>query len=55
MRFLSIYRCVEKAAPPTQEEITRMGALIEEQMKSGLLLAGRGLSAQRSGRTDSHE
>ena len=42
MRFLSIYRCVEKAAPPTQEEITRVGALIEEQMKSGHLLAVEG-------------
>ncbi|HYI92484.1 MAG TPA: YciI family protein [Bryobacteraceae bacterium] len=42
MRFLSIYRCAEKAGPPTQEEIIRMGVLIEEQMKSGHLLAVEG-------------
>ena len=30
MRFLSIYKCVETATPPSQEEMTRMGALIEE-------------------------
>jgi hypothetical protein len=42
MRFLSIYRCVEKTQPPTHEEIARMGVLIEEQMKSGHLLAVEG-------------
>jgi len=42
MRFLSIYKCVETATPPSQEEMTRMGALIEEGMKSGHLLATEG-------------
>ena len=42
MRFLSIYKSVETNAPPTQEEISRMGVLIEEQMKSGNLLAVEG-------------
>lgn len=42
MRFLSIYKSVETGAPPTQEEMTRMGKLIEEGMKAGYLLAVEG-------------
>lgn len=42
MKFLSIYQCEETGLPPTQEEMTRMGALIEEGMKSGYLLAVEG-------------
>jgi hypothetical protein len=42
MRFLSIYRSVEKGRPPTPQEMERMGKLIEEEMKSGVLLATEG-------------
>ena len=42
MRFLSIYKGVETGQPPTQEEMTRMGALIEKFMKSGELVATEG-------------
>jgi hypothetical protein len=42
MKFLSIYKTVERGVPPTQEEMTRMGALIEKHMKSGKLLATEG-------------
>ena len=42
MRFLSIYKTPERTTPPSQEEITRMGKLIEEGMKAGWLLATEG-------------
>ena len=42
MRFLSIYKTVERNTPPTQEEMAAMGKLIEEGMKSGRLLATEG-------------
>ena len=42
MRFLSIYKTVETGAPPTPEEMARMGKLIEEGMKAGYLLAVEG-------------
>jgi hypothetical protein len=42
MRFLSIYKSVERNAPPSVEEVARMEALIEESMKSGSLLATEG-------------
>ena len=42
MRFLSIYKTVERNAPPSQEEMTAMGKLIEEGMKAGTLLATEG-------------
>jgi hypothetical protein len=42
MRFLSIYKSVERATPPTQEEMTAMGKLIEEGMKAGWLLSTEG-------------
>ncbi len=40
MRFLSIYTPDQKAgaSPPSQEDMAQMEALIEESMKSGLLL-----------------
>lgn len=40
MRFLSIYTPDRKAggSPPSQEEMDQMEALIEESMRSGLLL-----------------
>jgi hypothetical protein len=39
MKFLSIYKTAETGVPPTQEEMDRMGKLIEEGMKAGYLLA----------------
>lgn len=42
MRFLSIYETVESTAPPTPEEMARMGKFIEEMMKSGVLLSTEG-------------
>lgn len=42
MRFLSIYKHVERNSPPTQEEMTTMGRLVEEGMRAGWLLATEG-------------
>jgi hypothetical protein len=42
VKFLSIYKSVETGVPPTQEEMDRMGKLIEEGMKAGYLLAVEG-------------
>jgi len=42
MRFLSIYKTVERNSPPSQEHIAKMGQLIEETMKAGVLLATEG-------------
>jgi hypothetical protein len=42
MRFLSIYKCVERSTPPSQEEMCKVGQAIEEGMKSGKLLATEG-------------
>ena len=42
MKFLSIYKTVERTVPPTQEEMASMGKLIEEGMKSGWLLSTEG-------------
>lgn len=42
MKFLSVYKSVEKGRPPSQEEMERMGKLIEEEMKAGHLLAVEG-------------
>jgi hypothetical protein len=40
MRFLCLYKSSKpEGVPPTQEEMIEMGKLIEEQMKSGVLLA----------------
>src|SRR5437762_13954322 len=42
MKFLSIYKHVERNTPPSQEEMVRMGKLVEEGMKAGWLLATEG-------------
>jgi hypothetical protein len=42
MRYLSIFKTVERNAPPSQEEMTAMGKLIEEGMKAGWLVATEG-------------
>jgi len=42
MRFLSLYKSVERGVPPSQEEMAKMGKLVEEGMKSGWLLGTEG-------------
>ena len=42
MRFLSIYKAVESNVPPTTEEMTAMGQLIEEMTSAGVLIATEG-------------
>lgn len=42
MLFLSIYKTVERGVPPTQEEMNKMGKLIEKGMKSGWLVSTEG-------------
>ena len=42
MKFLSIYKTAERSAPPSQEEMSKMGKLIEEGTKAGWLLATEG-------------
>jgi hypothetical protein len=42
MKFLSIYKTVERNAPPSQEEMAKMGKLVEEGVKAGWLLATEG-------------
>jgi hypothetical protein len=49
MRFLSIYKHGERATPPTQEEMTSMGKLVEEGMKAGWLLATEGCLPSKLG------
>jgi hypothetical protein len=41
MRYLCIFKGVE-GTPPSQDEISKMGALIEEMAKKGVLLATEG-------------
>jgi hypothetical protein len=42
MKFLSIYKTAEKGVPPSQEEMEKMGKLIEDGMKAGHLLGVEG-------------
>jgi hypothetical protein len=42
MRFLSIYKTVERNSPPSAEHMQEMGKLIEEYTKSGALVATEG-------------
>jgi hypothetical protein len=42
MRFLSIYKAVERNTPPTPEEMAAMGQLVEEGRKAGWLLSTEG-------------
>ena len=42
MRFLSIYKTVERNTPPTPEEMAKVGKMVEEGLKSGYLLSTEG-------------
>jgi hypothetical protein len=49
MRYLSIYRSTEKSVPPTQEEMAKMGKLVEDGFKAGYLLATEGCMPSATG------
>jgi hypothetical protein len=49
MKFLSIYKTAETGAPPTQEDMDKMGKLIEEGMKAGYLLGVEGCLPSATG------
>lgn len=49
MKFLSIFKTVERTNPPTPEEMAAMGKLIEEGMKKGWLLGTEGCLPTRLG------
>ena len=44
MKFISIYTHAPVSGPPSSEMIAKMGALIEEGMKTGWLIATEGVS-----------
>ena len=49
MKFLSMYKSVEKGVPPSMEEMTRMGKLVEEGFKAGYLVAVEGCMPSAAG------
>ena len=49
MRYLSIYKTAERSVPPTQEEMDRMGKLIEDWAKAGFLLGAEGCLPSATG------
>ena len=49
MRFLTIYRAAEQDAPPTPDEMARMGELIEDMAKAGKLLTAEGCMPSAKG------
>ena len=49
MRFLSIYKHAERSVPPSQEEMARMGKLVEEGFKAGWLVATEGCLPSATG------
>jgi hypothetical protein len=49
MKFLSIYKTAERGGPPSQEEMSKMGKLVEEGMKSGYLLGVEGCMPSATG------
>jgi hypothetical protein len=51
MRFLTIYKTAETGVPPTTEEIAKMGQLIDEMTKAGVLLATEGCLPSATGAT----
>src|SRR5258707_11558124 len=42
MKFLSLYKSAERNTPPSQQEMARMGKLIEDGCKAGWLVATEG-------------
>jgi hypothetical protein len=49
MKFLSIYKHPERNTPPSQEEMCKMGQMVEEWMKAGKLLGTEGCMPSSTG------
>jgi hypothetical protein len=50
MRFMMLYKPgIETTAPPTPEEMAKVGALIEEMARTGVLVATDGLQHSSKG------
>jgi hypothetical protein len=49
VKFLSIYKSVERGGPPSPDEMRTMGNLVEEGMRSGYLLAVEGCMPSATG------
>ena len=50
MRYLCLYKPSKpEGTPPTQDEMTRMGKLIEEMMKAGTLISTEGCQPSAKG------
>src|SRR5437764_15444036 len=50
MRYLCLYKSEqESSAPPSQDEMSKMGQLIGEMMQSGVLLSTEGCKSSKSG------
>ena len=50
MRYLCLYKSGrDSSAPPSQEEMTKMGALIGEMMQAGVLLSTEGCKSSKHG------
>jgi len=49
MKFLSIYKNVERNTPPSPEEMATMGKLVEQGFKEGWLLATEGCLPSKLG------
>ena len=50
MRYLCLYKSErDSSAPPSQEEMTKMGALIGEMMQAGVLLSTEGCKSSAHG------
>lgn len=42
MKFLSIFKTVERGVPPSPEEMAKMGQLVDKHIKAGTLVATEG-------------
>jgi hypothetical protein len=49
MRYLSIFKSPERDTPPTQDEMDRMGKLIQQAMKDGWLISTEGCLPSKLG------
>jgi hypothetical protein len=49
MKYLSVFKTAERGTPPTQQEMDKMGKLIEEGFKAGWLLSTEGCLPSKLG------
>ena len=49
MKFLSVYKTAERGVPPSQEEMAKMGKLVEDGFKAGWLLGTEGCLPSKLG------